>query len=493
MSGREKEDPTMTTTTEPAMTLEHLDPSALIADANVRYDLRLTEEFVASIAERGVLVPLGCVRTPDGVQIRHGHRRAFAAIKAGRPTVPCIVVDAAGEGLAGDVDRILTQYDENTHREGLTTAENAGVVADLLDLGLTTEFIAKQTQMSRSDVQAAQKVAHSKVATKAADTYGFLSLDQAAGLAEFEDDEAALQELTMYAHNQPGSFAHALQRRRDARENSKLIAAARAEWEADGIKVLDQRPNYGHDLNALVDAKGKTLTEKNHRNCPGHALYPAIQYVRATAADQDGADPDHDAISDRGSRPVVRPEAYCTNPRANGHKPKYGSTSDTGAAAGKPTAEERREVIDNNKAWRSAETVRRAWLREYLTRKAIPAGALRYVLEELAHGTVQLTAAMSSYSGSHALARELLGIPECEERHYGDPSEVLKAILGASAGRAQVIALGIVLGAYESATDVQTWREPEKPWAQRYFKFLASIGYGLSDVEQLVIKTAKKP
>jgi ParB family chromosome partitioning protein len=35
---------------------------------------------------------------------------------------------------------------------------------------------------------------------------------------------------------------------------------------------------------------------------------------------------------------------------------------------------ERRDVIESNKAWRSAEAVRRIWLREFVTRKKPPAG-----------------------------------------------------------------------------------------------------------------------
>ena len=41
-------------------------------------------------------------------------------------------------------------------------------------------------------------------------------------------------------------------------------------------------------------------------------------------------------------------------------------------------------MIENNKAWRAAETVRREWLTAFLARKTLPKGALRYVLTELA-------------------------------------------------------------------------------------------------------------
>jgi ParB family transcriptional regulator, chromosome partitioning protein len=482
---------------EQAMTLEHLDPASLIADGNIRKDLRLTKEFITSIAERGVLVPLVCLRTSDGVKIRYGHRRAFGAIEAGQPTVPCIVTDAPDGGIAADVERILTQYDENTHREGLTTAESAGVVAELLDLGMTTEFIARQTQMRRGDVHAAQKLTRSKAATAAAGKYTFLSLDQAAGLAEFEDDPAALRELTAAAEQSESHFRHTLQYLRDNREQHQVLAAARKEAEAAGITVLDKRPGWNSSIDQLVDGKGKRITEKNHRNCPGHAVFLRTTWRRPhsePAGEQDPGSEDtgiedleDEDFGGRDSVMVAEHEVYCTDPRANGHKPRYGSGTGTATAA-KPTREERREVIDNNKLWRSAETVRRTWIREYLTRKTIPARALRFVLEALAHGDPQLTAVMSSYSGSHALARDLLGIAKSDRTGGLHTNEVLAAITTATDGRAQVIALAIVIGAYESATDVMTWRNPNtRPWAQRYFALLKDLGYGLSDVEELVL------
>lgn len=66
---------------------------------NVRQDLRLDPEFVASIAESGVLVPLRITQADDGTYIIiDGHRRFAAAVKAGQAEVP---YDLAA-GRAGD-------------------------------------------------------------------------------------------------------------------------------------------------------------------------------------------------------------------------------------------------------------------------------------------------------------------------------------------------------------------------------------------------------
>lgn len=56
---------------------------------NVREDLNLTEEFLASIAAEGVRIPLLVTTGPDGTwRVIEGHRRLAAAVKAGLAEVP---------------------------------------------------------------------------------------------------------------------------------------------------------------------------------------------------------------------------------------------------------------------------------------------------------------------------------------------------------------------------------------------------------------------
>src|SRR5947209_7603263 len=112
-------------------TIESLDPSTLLVDNNVR-QTRLDADFKASIRDLGVLVPIVAVRTADGgVRVRFGHRRVAAAIEAGRDRVPVVVVADEATTDAGEVDRLVTQWAENEHRAGLTTAEQVNVIAQL--------------------------------------------------------------------------------------------------------------------------------------------------------------------------------------------------------------------------------------------------------------------------------------------------------------------------------------------------------------------------
>jgi ParB family chromosome partitioning protein len=61
-------------------TLQYLDPIMLEIGDNVRDDAALSKEFLASIAENGVLVPITGVRHRDNsdvIRVRNGQRRTF--------------------------------------------------------------------------------------------------------------------------------------------------------------------------------------------------------------------------------------------------------------------------------------------------------------------------------------------------------------------------------------------------------------------------------
>ena len=60
--------------------LEHLDPNVLQIGENVRDAVDLGKEFLASLREHGVLVPITAVRDEDGtVTVRNGQRRTLGA------------------------------------------------------------------------------------------------------------------------------------------------------------------------------------------------------------------------------------------------------------------------------------------------------------------------------------------------------------------------------------------------------------------------------
>jgi ParB family transcriptional regulator, chromosome partitioning protein len=96
------------------------------------------------------------------------------------------------------------------------------------------------------------------------------------------------------------------------------------------------------------------LTAEAHASCPGHAA----------------------AVSEHDPERV---SYYCVDPAAHNHSDRWPATP---VASTPPTVVNgqmaeaakaaRREVIENTKAWRAAEPVRREWIRTLLARKTAP-------------------------------------------------------------------------------------------------------------------------
>lgn len=154
----------------------------------------------------------------------------------------------------------------------------------------------------------------------------------------------------------------------------------------------------------------------------------------------------------------------------------------SGAVSGPMTEEqkaERKTLVANNKAWASAEVVRREWLAEFLSRKTLPKDTGTVIAQGL---TVHRSAVGSAVSTGSGLAHVLLGI---ERGGYWD-GDKLAALVEHSPTKAQHVTLAVVLGGIEDSTSKSTWRYPDASKAL-YFQQLAAWGYGLSDVEQLVV------
>ena len=507
--------------------VEMVDPGTLLVDVNVRAEARLDADFVASVRDLGVLVPVVAVRTPEGgLRVRFGHRRTLAAVQASLTAIPVVVAgdEAADDDQAGQVERLLGQWAENEHRTGLTTAERVGVVAQLAAFGVTPTQIAKRTRLARRDVDAALTVAKDDLAAAATARYAFLDLLQAGTVAEFSDDPDAVKALVAAAST--GQFDHVAQRLRDTRTERLARQAAASALSDAGVTVID-RPEYGSkttrlgNLTDVPDAPGTdverpALTPDGHAGCPGHAAYLVESWVAtdrqasdldsaaevggdaATAepSDQDDADeesddgdegevdPDSDQDGDEeGGRWEWAPVYVCTDPTGNGHQPLVGTIATGNPKASEMSDEqrevaraERRDVIDSNRAWDSAQTVRRDWLRTFLTRKTAPKGAQVFLAVALAHD-----AHLIADPKANTLAADLLGLPS--RAAYGRHTGLTETAEQAADARASVVALAQVLAGYEAGLDRTAWRNP-RATTTRYLTFLADHGYTLSEVEE---------
>ena len=444
----------MSDTTTGAGTIEHVDPHTLTIETNVRPSAPITPAFVQSIKENGVLTPVLGHRGDDGtVTVRAGQRRVFAAREAGLATIPVYLVDA-DEVTA---ERIVQQMVENDHREALTDSARAAAFQQLAFEGLSVTAIARRTGTRQKEVKTALAVTENQAAASAIREHQ-LTLDQAAVLIEFDGDEAVRADLIQVATTNPTQFAHAAQRARDDKARAQVKADAEAELSGRGYVVLENDPGYYDTeysrISELLTAGDQRVTVDHIESIDGRAAY-----VRVYA--------DGDASI----------TYFVKDAKAAGFH-TYGSGQ---AKSGPMTDEqkaERRTLIANNKAWASAEVVRREWLTTFLSRKTLPKDAAVVIARGL---TAHRHAISAATQGGNELAHDLLGL----DRSGYFETDKLTALIEQTPAKAQHVALAIVLGACESVTSKQTWRAPS-PTDADHFTQLAAWGYTLSDVEQSV-------
>jgi ParB family chromosome partitioning protein len=168
-------------------TLEHIDPRELVLDTNVRDEADLDAEFIASIKEHGVLVPIVAVRGQDGqLFVRYGQRRTLAARGTELSTVPVYIRSASdGDDTAQLVERVTEQIVENDQRRELTSAQRAKGIQQMLDAGVSVTKVARALSVHKDTVKAAGTAGKSQAAMEALST-DQLSLSEAAALAEFD-------------------------------------------------------------------------------------------------------------------------------------------------------------------------------------------------------------------------------------------------------------------------------------------------------------------
>ncbi|MDO5737524.1 MAG: ParB N-terminal domain-containing protein [Propionibacteriaceae bacterium] len=241
--------------------LELLDPATLTVDTNVRKDAALTPEFVASIKEHGVLVPVVGHRAEDGtVHVLMGQRRTLAAVDVGLASIAVHVVARPEEA-----DRLATEVVENDHRRALTDNDRAEAYHQLSLLGVSPSKIARRMGAKKALVETALRVKGNDRA--AAALAAGITLEQSAVIEEFSDDAEGAAKLEAIATENPGNFAHWAQRMRDDRERAALVAEATAEAVEAGLIVVSEDPNgWGYSgpaasLYDLTTADGEKLTE----------------------------------------------------------------------------------------------------------------------------------------------------------------------------------------------------------------------------------------
>lgn len=445
----------MNTTTQAqaeTVTVQMVDAREVVIDANVRTNVKLDRSFVSSIRRHGVILPILAHPTEDGkIKVEDGQRRILGAIDAERYPVPAYIVPEHDT----DAKRIVRQLIANEHRAELDEAERVAAWKQLELEGMSVTAIARAVAEKPKRVKAGLAVAGSEAATKEV-TEHQVTLDQALVIAEFEDDPEVADRLRSIASHSPEQFEHEAQRFRDRRTERAEMEALIADYTERGYQQIDW-PAYDDKatlpLRDLTYPDGTALTEDNYLGGNGYRF--------AVRAGWNGIQVGH----------------FVTDWRKWGLKKRKADGTPSLPMSDEDKAE-RRRVIENNKAWRSAETVRRTWLRNFLARKTAPKGAQQFIAKTVIDGRGGIERAMQEH---HPLAADLLELPA---HQFGKPHPLLTHI-EKQPGRITMVMLAVARAAHDATTGPHTWRNPSRDMAD-YFTALADWGYALSDVENLV-------
>jgi ParB family chromosome partitioning protein len=202
-----------------AGTLLWLDPKALRADdENVRRDAGDVNGMAQTMQRFGVLQPLGVRRDGKGFTVIYGNRRREAAVLAGLPEVPCLVVDESAAG-----DGAVRQLLENVQRQQLNDLDQARAFRRLLDDarrqqpdagdGALYEHVGQLVGMSQSTVQRYLSLLELAPGVQSALADGSLSVTHAQHLRAVKD-----------AHKQEGVAAYAIREHLSAAQLSRLCS-----------------------------------------------------------------------------------------------------------------------------------------------------------------------------------------------------------------------------------------------------------------------------
>ena len=523
--------------------LVHANPADVVIDANVRTDATLDSAFAASIAARGVLLPVLATQDADGtLRVRDGQLRTLAARQAALVSIPVYVISSAAADDAATIERISDQLQTNEQRTQLNNTDRVAAFQQLLDLGLSPTKIAKTTHTPKKTVDAALAIAGSERAMTAVNEV--LTLDQGVIIAGYEadGDTDAVTELLDAAAD--GRFDHKHAELIETADKRNALRSAVTLYREQGYHVTDTMPSASsawHSIFRLVvidtgedivDDDVPTLTREHVMACVGveshtELVDPAGQPVNEDAVDWDVVDEGPDVAAAEGMidpRTLAEREVwthyvtwYHNDPAVDGletvaqHRQRQaGAIADEAPAEGEDAGEsaqdradriareqaererereeaekrERRKVITLNKFGVAAQNVRRKKLTEAFARKTLPKGKAAVVAAFLAT-TVWRNADLYDVAreGANAkkIAAELLG---------ADP---IGALEGASAERAQLIALAITCAAHEANLPKDAWRGGHAYYRNvgeartRYLQFLTdAFGYVLSDIEKVV-------
>ena len=367
-------------------------------------------------------------------RVRFGHRRTLAAIEAELPTVPVYVIGDEATSTAGrdrasarPVRRERAPRRPHHRRPGATSFEQLSL------LKVSPTQIAKRTRMARADVDHAVAVGksttardlarsrpHSPTATATATRTSRADLGAPCG------DRRVRRRPRRRAEAHPGRpllrlHPHPRRAPRRPRSGPRARGRGRRAGKRRGCGSSSRPHHRGRPAGPAPGPPHRRQRRQAHRRHSRHLSRPrrlAGQGVgmgrrrRQRAARRRrrrGVERSDDEAEARTRTPAperaavarrvrLREPGRARTPQHLQRAPGQREDPDGSAAeAGEKTEEqkeaervERRRVIAGNKQWDTAVGVRRAWLRQFLTRKTPPAGAVEFIAQAVAHADAAL-------------------------------------------------------------------------------------------------------
>jgi ParB family chromosome partitioning protein len=470
------------TTNTPTLELVDLDPNKLILplDGNVRKDTQLDKQFLASIKNRGVLIPILVTPNLDGGHdVLDGQRRTLGAIEAGQETIPAIVTSSREP-----IDRVVDQLIVNDHRAALSDVEHAGAFQQLSLFGLAATSISKRTSTPIARVGDAIKVAGNEVASKALAEYD-IDLTQAVVIADFSDDKAAVKKLTEAAEKNPGQFNHIAASELKKRELRDLKVALRAEIEAGEFPRVADVPEYQAPEGGYVSieklARPETptvpLTVDDIRGVDGAASSLVTGWMSTPTSYQESAKIGY-WVQEPESHGFVKLEREAYRAPERIYTPEELAAEEERRAAQQVRAERRA-------AWELAATVRATFISELVERPTLPADSITYIAWAL------------TYTGEWYYGTPETKVLDWLDISYDKNDDTATAVRTALSARPKLAMAFTLASALKTLEDWTTSHRPgdkddtdELPIVIFHLQQLRAWGYGLSELEQTIVDAA---
>ncbi|MEU9507785.1 ParB N-terminal domain-containing protein [Micromonospora sp. NPDC048170] len=430
----------------------------------IRKDLGDLSELRDGIAQSGVFQALLGVPGEDGIYITQGQRRRAAAIEAielGSPMaleVPVLVHDAMADLTA---EQIASMLQENLHRKALTASEEASGYRQLTLEGWTAEQIVERTGRKRAHVERSLTLAKQGAQIQNAVDKGDLTLEDAAEVATFDGDKAALDRILKKAGTAWG-LRHQVASEKRKRRVAETAKKLRAELDKAGVVVVGKPKGFPHSsreaaVKDLRGPEGESLKDADVRNKPGFAAF----------IDTSG----HDAA-------VV---VICLNPDAHGFT-RRGVYSTYVS----PTEIARRESeAAKAEAFRTALQTAGELRRKFVVETYGNAKAAKSLYVHALRATLSDPALTNGGRDEHELLTGLVGIdPEKVEINDAGEARLVRLLVGRWVAGNERNLNDFLAAPYRFRRDLAL------SWLDR----LSDAGYGLSDAEsELRVSLTSKP